>query len=81
MRQLTLIVAFLALGASGILMSWPQSGQKSPKEVVEEFCKFETAGGRLTTEGWKKAERFFASSLPPPKTKTILVYDVFFVSQ
>jgi hypothetical protein len=73
MRHITFVVALLACVASETLMLRPQGGQQSPKEVVEEFCKFETSGGRLTPEGWKSAERSFVRTLPLPKSKIILV--------
>jgi hypothetical protein len=50
-----------------------QSPAKSPKQVVEEFCKFETTGGRLTIEGWNKAAASFLKPTPAPTQKTILV--------
>jgi hypothetical protein len=44
----------------------PAKGQL-PKQVVEEFCKFEIAGGRLTESGWNKAGVWFVPSTPATK--------------
>jgi len=48
---------------------------KSPKQVVEDFCKFETTGGLLTPDGWNKLDRFLARPMLPAKTQTIFVTD------
>jgi len=71
--QLLTIVLTLACWATGGLTQEPQSRERSPKEVVAEFCKFETAGGRLTPEGWNKAAGYFVRATPPSREKTILV--------
>lgn len=34
-------------------------GQRSPVDVVRDFMKIETSGGRLTFQGWCKASAFF----------------------
>jgi len=38
----------------------------SPKVVVEDFWKMETAGGRLTSAGWNRGSIFFIRSGTPP---------------
>ncbi len=43
--------------------------------MVEEFWKLETDGGRLTPEGWNKANAFFVRSTTPPTKRIILVID------
>jgi hypothetical protein len=50
-----------------------QSGPKSPKEVVEEFWRLETQGVRLTEEGWRTTDHFFAHPIPAPSKRTIAV--------
>src|SRR5438270_9121017 len=46
---------------------------KSPKTVVEEFWKMDTEGGRLTDDGWRAADSFFARPIEPPKERVICV--------
>jgi hypothetical protein len=50
-----------------------QSESQSPKELVEAFCKFETAGKRLTPDGWDKASRLFTHPTRQPQKLQILV--------
>lgn len=47
----------------------------SLKQVVENFCKFETAGGRLSGEGWRKGSVFFVHPTRRSTTPTIFVTD------
>lgn len=49
----------------------PGPPTQSPKQVVDEYWKFETEGGRLTPEGWRKAQIFFVRSGPLPPEKNI----------
>jgi hypothetical protein len=48
-------------------------GTKGPKQVVEEFLAMETNGGRLTPEGWRQADAFFARPAPEPSRRHIVV--------
>ncbi|HEY3770429.1 MAG TPA: hypothetical protein VGN44_17280 [Candidatus Angelobacter sp.] len=51
-----------------------QQAQIQPaQKVIEEFCRFETAGGRLTGEGWLNGNKFFVRAMPPPQNFSILV--------
>jgi hypothetical protein len=43
--------------------------------VVEEFSKFETAGGRLTSSGWNKSAIWFAHPPVSPRRTALLVTD------
>lgn len=58
----------------------PQTGSapadiNSPKDVVQDFWKLETSGGRLTDSGWHDASRFFVRMTPSagPSKKVIHV--------
>jgi len=62
-----MVVASRACGQSGTIEP------KSPKEVVEEFWKLETEGGRLTPKGWYNAGIFFVRPSARPQKKTIAV--------
>lgn len=48
---------------------------ESPKQVIEAFWKIETAGGRLTDEGWRAADHFFVKPIEPPHARVIYVID------
>jgi hypothetical protein len=64
------ILYFLAYANGGRAV---QPENQSPKQVVEAFCKFETAGGRLTESGWNKAGIWFAHPSLHPQRAEILV--------
>ena len=68
------VLVFVSLAVS-IFSQTAAQPSKSPKEIVEEYWTFETTGGRLTAEGWKKSERYFVNAIPPPADKTIVVID------
>jgi hypothetical protein len=36
-----------------------------PKDVVDQFCKMDAAGERLTSGGWQRANAFFVRPSPP----------------
>jgi hypothetical protein len=67
------------LGAILLLCHIAWSGQpvmaetRSPKQVVEEYWRLETSGGRLTAEGWDQAGRFFVRRSPIPSERVIIV--------
>jgi hypothetical protein len=64
-----LLTAILTLGQTSTAPSKP------PKAVVEEFWKMDTAGGRLTDEGWRASDHFFVHPIEPPKQKVICVFN------
>jgi hypothetical protein len=72
---------FWALGilvsvvASSSVSQQSVTTNKSPKALVEEFWKMETRGGRLTTEGWRSADRYFVRPIEPPNERVIGVVD------
>lgn len=73
MKHISIASFFLMLVVPGVCA---QSGTKeinSPKQVVEEFWKLETEGGRLTAKGWYKAGVFFVRPGPAPRKKTIAI--------
>jgi hypothetical protein len=51
------------------------SVEESPaKRFIEEYWKMESNGGRLTAEGWNKANRFYVHAKPVPSHIKISVY-------
>ena len=55
-----------------------RSETRSPKEVVDDFWRLETNGGRLTSEGRRKAEEFLitsSDSMADPKTIEVVHKD------
>jgi hypothetical protein len=48
----------------------------SPIDVIKEYWKMETSGGRLTLAGWYRATAFFIrSDIPPPTLDVLVVRD------
>ena len=41
--------------------------------IVQDYWQYETEGGRLTDEGWRAADVFFAHPVPPPRERTIYI--------
>jgi hypothetical protein len=76
--KLNIVGFVLASALLGILSQAPEhsdANQKSPKQIVEEYWKMETSGGRLTPEGWRAANQFQIRPVPPPKERSIVVVD------
>jgi hypothetical protein len=73
MKHALSVSLLLTVAALGVCRQSGTKETKSPKEVVEEFWKLETEGGRLTLEGWHKAGIFFVRPSPPPQKKVIAV--------
>ena len=66
----------IGLISFGVLSAFAVSGAgpiKSAKEVVQRFISLDVEGARLTSQGWRKADTFFAQSSEPPRQKTIVV--------
>jgi len=40
---------------------------------VQDYWQYETEGGRLTDEGWRAADVFFAHPIPPPRERSIYI--------
>ena len=55
----SLAVTILALAVTLSCAQTVKARQKSPVDVVRDFMKIETSGGRLTFQGWCKASTFF----------------------
>lgn len=70
-----LVLSTLILAASIAPAQVPANLSKSPNQVVAEFFQFEANGGRLTTDGWHKADDFFVYPVPRPQSQTIFVVD------
>jgi hypothetical protein len=64
------ILAVFTITASGSNALPPHA---SPKEVIAKYWRFETAGGRLTTDGWENASAFFVKLGRPPLERSISV--------
>jgi len=73
MKQLATVLSLLFAIACVSRVSHAQSN--SPKQVVEDFCKFETAGGLLAPDGWNKLNKFLATPVSPTKAQIIFVTD------
>lgn len=71
MKHILTISFLAALAAPSILSQSQPQETKSPKEVVEEFWKFEAEGGGLTPDGWREAATFFVRPGPPQQRKII----------
>ncbi|MHB8524881.1 MAG: hypothetical protein ACYDD2_01815 [Candidatus Acidiferrales bacterium] len=65
--------AFFVLTVVPVCAQAARVKQKSPAEVVRDFLKIETTGGRLTPEGWNKASAFFIRPQMPFGNKVIHV--------
>jgi hypothetical protein len=46
---------------------------ESPKQVVERYFRFEADGGRLTAEGWQKANAFWVHPSQRPRNNEVTV--------
>lgn len=47
----------------------------TPQQLVRDFFKFEAGGGRLTTEGWREANKFFVDPIAVPPKEQLYVID------
>jgi len=74
MNQLIAITVVFAISVVAPSMAQAPAGDaKTPRQVVEDFLAMETRGGRLTPEGWAKADEFFAHPVPVPHEKRVVV--------
>ncbi|MGC2263726.1 MAG: hypothetical protein WA611_11740, partial [Candidatus Acidiferrales bacterium] len=69
----SLAVIILVLAVTPSRAQTVTVGQKSPVDVVRDFMKIETSGGRLTAEGWREASVFFIrpNFCPYPRNNAI----------
>jgi hypothetical protein len=72
LRVITIALAFCAIST---LAQNSTLSAKSAKTVLEEYWRTETNGGRLTSEGWHRANSFYVHPIPPPHNKVIVVID------
>lgn len=72
LRNLMLTIALILLAVS---VPFGELHAHSPKGLVEEYWRMETTGGRLTPEGWKKANAYYLQPVPPPQKRIISVID------
>lgn len=76
MKHILPIGSVLILSALSIFAQSPVNPPKSPSDIVAQFVQFEVNGGRLTTDGWHKADKFFVHPVPQPQNEKIFViYD------
>jgi len=68
----TIVLAFVA--ATGLAQSVTPE-QASPKEIIEDFCRIDAEGVRLTPDGWAKAAAWFARPSPPPRELQFEVFE------
>ena len=74
MHRLLIFVAVFGLGVIVADAQAPTEPQKSPKEVVEQFCKIETEGRWLGSEHWDELQNFLTDvkAWPPPGSISVL---------
>jgi hypothetical protein len=63
-RGTLIVLLVLQANPGALLVRAAQSGTRSPKELIEEFVKIETAGGRLTTDDRLQTCKFFVRASP-----------------
>jgi len=76
MRKNLKISIRIGLVSFGLLSAFAISATgsiKSAKEVVQRFVSMDVEGARLNSQGWHKADTFFARPSEPPQQKTIVV--------
>jgi hypothetical protein len=74
MKCIFIIGILFALGTGTLTAQSQKTDAKSPKEVVEQFVKMETEGGRLTPDGWREASAYFVHPSPfTPDAKVVLI--------
>ena len=73
MKYTSILSLLLMVAELGVCSQSGMKETKSPREVVEEFWKLETDGGRLTPKGWYKAGIFFVRPSSPPQKKVITI--------
>src|SRR5260221_10338784 len=72
---LAVLVTVLELISSAGNAVAQHSGEesKSPKQVLEAYLAMETRGGRLSKAGWTRGDSFFASPVPMPLQRGVVV--------
>jgi hypothetical protein len=75
MKQLIMPMTILALTAVPLSAQSPTAPKRFPKEVVEQFCKLDSAGKQLTSEGWPEVAGLFVRPTTPRRGKIIVVKD------
>lgn len=73
MNRCYIISLLLTVGVIRALAQTTPVVQESPKQVLERFLAFETAGGTLTADGWRRADQFFSRSAEPAADKDVYV--------
>jgi hypothetical protein len=67
--QVILMLLALALNPSELRAQKP--APKPPKEVLREFRKMDSEGGRLTINGWYRAAHYFTKSALVPRNRVV----------
>lgn len=85
LRTLLRVLLLIAFGCGAASRAANDQLPSSPEAVVrqertggllsfvQDYWQYETEGGRLTNEGWRAADIFFAHPIPPPRERTIYI--------
>jgi len=73
MKNLLRFVLLITLAVIQVQAQSSASRVRTPKDIVQKYWEFEIEGGRLTAEGWNKANAFFVRASARPKTLVIFV--------
>jgi len=71
--RLTFFTMIFVVASFAAVAKGSDDQQRSPRKVVEDFWNMEIDGGRLTPQGWNRAEQFFVRPTPMPMKKVISV--------
>ena len=73
MNRLLILSLCLTVASAEVFRQAQGTSTNSPKEVGAAFWKLETEGGRLSPEGWRKAQDFFVRLGAAPQKKNVAV--------
>ena len=71
LAQAILMLIFVAVAPIELSAQGP--APKPPGEVVRAYRKMDSEGGRLTTNGWYRAARFFVKPPSQPRYRIVVV--------
>lgn len=67
------VLMLISMAISPIDLPAQGPAPKPPGEVLRAFRKLDSEGGRLTTNGWYRAARYFVKPVPPPRYRIVEV--------
>jgi len=67
------ILMLISMAVSPIELPAQGPAPKPPGEVLRAFRKMDSEGGRLTTNGWYRAARYFVKPASPPRYRIVQV--------